>query len=91
MECPRCKNLAESCDRFCGRCGYNLSVVPDTDFQTIHAGKVGDVQFDLGVLYFQKGRFKEALEIFEQIEKENPDNLQVIIMCERTRDALKAQ
>jgi len=40
------------------------------------------------LLYFKEGKYQEALEIFEKIQKEKPGNLQVINMYERTREAL---
>jgi tetratricopeptide (TPR) repeat protein len=54
----------------------------------MHALNAKDIQYDLGLLYFKEGKYQEALEIFEKIQKEKPDNLQVINMYERTREAL---
>jgi len=54
----------------------------------MHAIHAKDIQYDLGLLYFKEGKYQEALEIFEKIQKETPDNLQVINMYERTREAL---
>lgn len=88
MVCDRCGSPTGSKDRFCGFCGYNLTVKNSSDFVTMHAMNAGNIQFDLGVLYFKKGKYEEALEIFENIRKEKPDNLQVINMCERARKAV---
>ena len=88
MVCQRCGSPYKSEDRFCGFCGYNLTVKNESNFVTMHAMNAGDIQFDLAVLYFKEGKYNEALEIFEKIRKEKPDNLQVINMCERAREAL---
>ena len=88
MVCHRCGSPYKSEDRFCGFCGYNLSVTNSSNFVTMHAIHAKDIQYDLGLLYFKEGKYQEALEIFEKIQKETPDNLQVINMYERTREAL---
>lgn len=88
MVCQRCGSPHKSEDRFCGFCGYNLTVENDSDFVTMHAINAKDIQFDLGLMYFKEGKYQEALDIFDKIQKEKPDNLQVINMCERTREAL---
>ena len=88
MTCSRCGKFYNSGDRFCGFCGYNLNV-SDTNFVTLHDLNAQDVQFDLGLLYFKEGKYQDALEIFERMKKKKPDDLQVMNMYERTREALK--
>jgi len=87
--CPRCGKSCESDNRFCGFCGYNLTVKNASDFVTKYAVKVKDIQFDLGVVYFNECKYREAFEIFDRIHRESPDNLQAIEMYERTREALR--
>ena len=89
MVCPRCGSLSGSKDRFCGFCGYNLTVKNDSNFVTMYAMNAKDIQFDLGLMYFKEEKYQEALEIFEKIKKKKPDDLQVINMCERARVAVK--
>lgn len=86
--CPRCGKPYEESDRFCGLCGYNLSVKSDSNFVTKRDMKVKDIQFDLGLLYFNDGKYQEAYQIFERIYRENPDNLQAINMYNKTRKQL---
>jgi len=86
--CPRCGKPHQTEDRFCGLCGYNLTVVNQADFVTKRDMKLKDIQFDLGVLFFNDGKYTKAFEIFKQVYKENPDNLQVINMYNRTLEAL---
>ena len=88
MVCARCGNPNGSKDRFCGFCGYNLTVKNESNFVTMHAINARDIQFDLGLLYFKEEKYQEALEIFETIKKQKPDNLQVINMYERAREAV---
>ena len=88
--CPRCARSCENEDRFCGICGYNLTVQNASDFVTKYAVRVKDIQFDLGVVYFREGKYQEAFEIFERIHRDDPDNIPVIEMYERTREALNA-
>ncbi len=88
MDCARCGSPTGSKDRFCGFCGYNLTVKNDSDFVTMYAMDAKDIQFDLGLMYFKEEKYQEALEIFEKIKKGKPDNLQVINMCQRAREAV---
>jgi len=86
--CPRCGRPYSREHRFCGLCGYNLLVTDSADFVTKRDMKVKDIQFELGVLYFDDGKFEQALAIFERILKKEPDNLQVMDMYNRTKTAL---
>ena len=88
--CPRCGKSGEGDNRFCGFCGYNLTVQNASDFVTKYAVKAKDIRFDLGVVYFNEGKYKEAFEIFDKIHKEDPDNIRATEMYQRTREALKA-
>jgi tetratricopeptide (TPR) repeat protein len=86
--CPRCGKVFDSKDRFCGLCGYNLTVQNSSDFITRHDISINDVQFDLGMIYFKEEKYAEALEVFEKMRQQDPDNLQVLDMYERTRQAV---
>ncbi len=88
MVCTLCGTPTGSTDRFCGFCGYNLTVKNDSDFVTMYAMNAKHLQFDLGIMYFKEEKYQEALEIFEKIKEEKPDNLQVINMCQRAREAV---
>jgi len=91
MVCARCGSPTGTKDRFCGFCGYNLTVKNDSDFVTMYAMDAKDIQFDLGLMYFKEERYQEALEIFEKIKEEKPNNLQVINMCNRASDAVNGK
>jgi len=86
--CPRCGKAHGSVDRFCGFCGYNLTVESRSDFVTQRDLKVKDIRFNLGVLYFNENKYSEAMDIFEKILQDTPDHLQAIDMYERTKTAL---
>lgn len=86
--CPRCGKPCGLEDRFCGLCGYNLTVTNNSDFVTKYALRADHIQFDLAMVYFKEEKYAQALEIFEKIHDEDPENLQVIDMCKRTRAAL---
>ncbi len=87
--CPRCGKPHGTDDRFCGFCGYNLTVESRSDFVTQRDLKVKDIRFNLGVLYFNEKKYAEAGEIFEKILHDTPDHLQAIDMFERTKKALQ--
>lgn len=86
--CPRCGKAHGLDDRFCGFCGYNLAVSSRSDFETMRDLKASDIQFDLGVLYYNEGKYEQALEVFERIGAANPENAQVKKMSELARAQL---
>lgn len=86
--CPRCGKSYSSEDKFCGFCGYNLTVQINSNFVTQRALKVSDIRFNLGLVYFKEGKYSQAIETFEKILKDEPDHLQVQEMLERAREAL---
>lgn len=86
--CPRCGKAHGSDDRFCGFCGYNLTVESRSDFVTQRDLKVKDIRFNLGVLYFNGNKYEEAVDIFGKILHDTPDHLQAIDMYERAKSAL---
>ncbi|MCH9007175.1 tetratricopeptide repeat protein [candidate division KSB1 bacterium] len=50
--------------------------------------KLSDIQFDLAILYFKEEKYAEAVEVFQKLLQEHPDNLQVIDMLQRAQVAL---
>jgi tetratricopeptide (TPR) repeat protein len=72
--CPRCGKPQLREHRFCGFCGCNLMVENVGDFVTKIDLNVDDVKFDLGVLYYQEGKYEQASAIFQTILKFKPDH-----------------
>lgn len=88
--CPRCGSITYSEDRFCGICGFNLSQknVPQPVAGTQVDLKLSDIRFNLAMVYYKKGDYAKALDTFESLLKEDPDNPQVKEMVEMAKAAL---
>jgi tetratricopeptide (TPR) repeat protein len=87
--CKRCGKAFGAEDKFCGFCGFNRAALVTCELDTQRALKVNDIQFNLGIVYYEVGKYAQAMETFEKILEENPDNLRVRAMYERARKALK--
>ncbi len=86
--CPRCGTGGANGDRFCGFCGYNLTVQNDSDFVTRQDLKVQDIRFDLAIVYYNEGKYAAAKQIFENVLKEHPEHTQARELYEKSRKAL---
>ena len=75
-ECPNCKTLYGPEDRYCNQCGDRL-IEPefmDSGARTQKSLSLIDVHYDLGLVYFKKGKFQEALEVWEKALSREPGN-----------------
>ena len=63
--CPRCGNFPRSYDRFCGRCGYNLTVPIQPDRVTQRDLNSKDIRKGLGQVLKQNGKHEEAEKILK--------------------------
>ncbi len=86
--CPRCGANVNSQDKFCGFCGFNLSATTNFVAGTQMEMKLADIHFNLGVVYFKNGKYTKALELFEKLREEAPENAEVLKMLEKTQNAL---
>ena len=74
-QCPRCGVESFSGDKFCGSCGYNLSV--KMEMNTIVGKKTTDakdMRINLGVIYLKQGKYDLAIQSFEKVLEEDPNN-----------------
>jgi len=75
--CPKCSAATESIDNFCGHCGYELELQPSTQSMTQDDLKLENVQYNLGIIYLKMKKYNEALDIFENLLEDDPDNEKV--------------
>ena len=64
-------------DKFCGNCGYELELRPGTQSMTQDDLKLENVQYNLGIIYLKMKKYREALDIFQNLLEDDPDNLKV--------------
>ncbi len=84
--CPRCNTQNEPEDRYCGNCGYNLQAKEGIMGGTQVEMKLTDVHFNLGMVYFKKGDFPEAVNMFEKVLANNPAHPAALEMLEKLRN-----
>ncbi len=87
--CPRCGRKCSPHDKFCGFCGFNLAAATTTEMPTKTSIRLADVQFNLGMVFFREGKYQEALQIFENVVKQEDANLRAAEMLARTREILE--
>ena len=75
--CPKCSAKTNSVDKFCGQCGYELEIQPGTQSMTQDDLKLENVQYNLGIIYLKMKKYQEALDIFQNLLEDDPDNLKV--------------
>ena len=83
LQCPRCDALWESKAKYCGKCGEKL--VPRLDVGvTQRAMDVTDVRSKLGMVYYKKGAFSQAIAMWRKVLEDDPDNSNVRSLIEKT-------
>ena len=83
--CPRCDRKVYAKDKFCGACGYNLLFEKTGNSFTQQELKVSDIRMNLGIVYLKQGKYELAIENFEKVLKQDPDNMQVQKMIEQAK------
>jgi len=86
--CPRCTATTFEGDKFCGTCG--LLIAERTTFPELTQKSYGleEVRYKLGVVYFKKGSYQEAYDIFEKILEQDPQHKDASEMVRLVRDKL---
>ena len=75
-ECPNCKTPYSSEDRYCNQCGTRLNHAEfmESGALTQKSLSLVDVHYNLGLVYFKKGQYQEALETWEKGLTKDPGN-----------------
>ncbi len=89
LKCPRCGQMAEPTDRFCGYCGFNLFSLMQKMAKTQKDFRVSDVRLNLGVIYLKMEKYAKAIETFEKILNEEPNNLKAAGYLQEAKDKLQ--
>ncbi len=86
-KCHRCGFDIYNNDKFCGFCGYNLSASSNDNSFTKQELKLTDIRLNLGIVYIKQGKNDLAIELFEKVLKQEPNNLTVKQMLETAKAA----
>lgn len=91
IQCPRCSALWEPEAKYCGKCGEKLISRLDGGV-TQKAVDLSDVRYKLGMVYYKKGVFSQAIAMWRKILEDDPDNLDVRSLVEEAeRESLRSQ
>ena len=88
--CSRCGNSVGLEDKYCSSCGISIAPQENIVSAPIRTQKIGDIRFNLGMIYFNMGEFDDAIETFEAVLNEDPGNRKASEMCEQAREKLAA-
>ena len=87
-KCPSCRTEIFTEDKYCGNCGYNLSIqMQSNTIFTQRELKVNDIRTNLGVIYIKQGKYELAIQNFKKVLEEDPDNELVCQMLEQAQAA----
>lgn len=87
--CPRCGKQIQENDKFCGFCGYNLTVEQTTNSFTQQELKVSDIRLNLGMVYLKQGKYNLALENFKKVLDHDPHHPTVNQMIKKVQAAME--
>ena len=89
--CPKCQAESYPEDRYCHQCGSKLrnSFSTSGGKVTQKAMKVGDIRYKLGMIYFKRGKYQEAVKEWQKLLEEESENIAVRQLIDEARRELK--
>ena len=87
VSCPRCAQKIYDNDKFCGSCGFNLLLDKTSGSFTQQELKVNDIRLNLGIVYLKQGKNDLAIENFEKVLQNDPDNAMVKELIKNAKEA----
>jgi len=89
--CPQCGASREPEDRYCAQCGQRLLPFSATGaMNTQKALDIAEVQYKLGMVYFKKEDYLRAVEVWERVLKERPDDRELGMLIQDARSRHRA-
>lgn len=90
-KCPKCQTEALPEDKYCSRCGHKLARSLQTrgGKVTQKAMKADDIRYKLGIIYFKREKYQEAINIWQKLLEEESENVAVKQLIDEARKKLK--
>ena len=89
--CPKCQAEPSPEDKYCNRCGFKLDHSQQTlgGKLTQKAMNAEDVRYKLGMIYFKRGKYREAIETWQKMLEDESSNAAVKQLIDEARKELK--
>jgi len=90
LECPHCKTPYAPEDRYCNQCGMRVQEIEvmDSGARTQKSIRLVDVHYNLGLVYFKKGQYRQALKSWEKALAIEPESQAVQERIEQVKTCL---
>lgn len=89
--CPKCHSETYPGDKYCGQCGHKL--VSSSHMRggemTQKSMKAADVRYKLGMVYFKRGKYEEAIKSWQKLLEDESENEAVKQLIDEARRKLK--
>ncbi len=91
LQCPRCGALWEPEAKYCGKCGEKLTPKLSGG-ETQRAMDLTDIRYKLGMIYYRKGEWSQAIAMWRKVLEDDPDNADLRSLIEKAeRESLRSQ
>jgi len=80
--CPKCGAVWEPDAKFCGKCGEKLAQKLDVGV-TQQAMNLTDVRTNLGMVYYKKAAFSQAIAMWKKVLEDDPNNAEIQSLIEK--------
>ncbi|KAA3618875.1 MAG: tetratricopeptide repeat protein [Calditrichaeota bacterium] len=81
--CPKCQAENYPIDNFCGSCGFKFEALGNGLGLTQKELKAADIKTNLGLVYYNMGKYDSALEVLEKVLESDPENHQAFALKNR--------
>ena len=87
--CTMCGSEISESDIFCGVCGAKIKNGSNGPMSTQYAINPTSIQLKLGIVYYKQNKYGEALKVFRNVLKEDPENSYVKKLFKKAQMAQK--
>lgn len=87
--CTMCGAEINKSDVYCGVCGAKIKSSSNVGMNTQYAINPSSIQLKLGNVYYKQKKYVEALEVFRNLLKKDPENSYIKELFKKTLLAQK--
>jgi predicted amidophosphoribosyltransferase len=89
--CPKCQAETLPEDKYCSQCGSKLvrSFQTSGGKATQKAMKTSDIRYKLGMIYFKRKKYQEAINTWQKLLEDESENVAVKQLIDEARKKMK--